>query len=187
MPNPRLANRYAKSLVDLAAEKNQLDTVYADMKYLQAVCKASRDFVNLLKSPVIKSDQKNNILSAVTKGKVSDLTAAFNVLLVKKGRESDLPEIAVAFIDLYNEIKGIHRVKITTAVPVSEELKQSIQSKVQGAQKLGSIELETVVDEKLIGGFVLEFNNKLVDASILRDLKDIKKQFSQNLFVQNMR
>jgi F-type H+-transporting ATPase subunit delta len=187
MPNPRLAHRYAKSLVDLAQEKGQLETVYADMKYLQAVCKASREFVNLLKSPVIKAEQKNAIVNAVTKGKVSELTAAFNQLLVKKGRESDLPEIAAAFVDLYNEIKGIHRVKLTTAVAVSDELKASIENKVKAAQHLGTVELETVVDEKLIGGFVLEFNNRLVDASVLRDLKDIKKQFSQNLFVQNLR
>lgn len=187
MPNPRLANRYAKSLIDLSTEKGQLEAVYADMKYLQAVCKASKDFVTLLKSPIIKNDQKNAIVTAVTKGKVSELTAAFNTLLVKKGRESDLPEIAFAFIDLYNELKGIHRVKLTTAVEVSDELKKSIESKVKGGQGFGSIELETVTDEKLIGGFVLEFNNKLIDASILRDLKDIRKQFSKNLFVQTIR
>lgn len=187
MPNPRLANRYAKSLVDLATERGQLEAVYADMKYLQAVCKASREFVALLKSPIIKNDQKNGIVTAVTGGKVSELTSAFNTLLVKKGRESDLPEIAGAFIDLYNEIKGIHRVKLTTAVPVSEELKQSIESKVKDAQHFGSVELETLVDEKLIGGFVLEFNNSLVDVSVQRDLKDIKKQFSQNLFVHSIR
>ena len=187
MPNPRLAARYAKSLIDLATEKGQLEAVYADMKYLQAVCKASKEFVSLLKSPIIKADQKNSIVKAVTAGKVSELTALFNNLLVKKGRESDLPEIAFAFIDLYNELKGIHRVKLTTAVAFSDDLKKSIETTVQSAQELGTIELETATDEKLIGGFVLEFNNKLVDASILRDLKDIKKQFQKNLFVQNMR
>ena len=50
MPNPRLASRYAKSLLDLAIEKGQLDTAYADMKYLHAVCAASAEFVNLLRS-----------------------------------------------------------------------------------------------------------------------------------------
>ena len=187
MPNPRLAARYAKSLIDLATEKGQLEAVYADMKYLAAVCKASKDFVNLLKSPIIKADQKNTIVTAVTKGKVSELTGAFNNLLVKKGRESDLPEIAFAFVDQYNAIKNIHRVKLTTAVEVSDELKKSIENKVQKEKALGTVELETVTDEKLIGGFVLEFNNNLVDASILRDLKDIKKQFSENLFLQRLR
>ncbi len=187
MPNPRLANRYAKSLIDLATEKGQLEAVYADMKYLQAVCKASSEFVALLKSPVIKSDQKNSIVTAITQGKVGELTAAFNRLLVKKGRESELPEIAFAFVDQYNEIKGIHIVKLTTAVAVSDEMRSSIEKKVKTEQGFGTVELETVVNEKLIGGFVLEFNDKLVDASILRDLKDIKKQFNENLFVQNLR
>lgn len=187
MPNPRLANRYAKSLIDLATEKDQLEAVYADMKYFQAVCKISRDFVALLKSPIIKSDQKNSILTAITQQKVGELTAAFIRLLVKKGRESELPEIAIAFVDLYNELKGIHVVKLTTAVGVSEEMRRIIEKKVQTEQGFGTVELETAINEKLIGGFVLEFDDKLVDASILRDLKDIKKQFNENLFVQNLR
>ncbi|HVZ25473.1 MAG TPA: ATP synthase F1 subunit delta [Sediminibacterium sp.] len=187
MPNPRLAERYAKSLMDLAQERSTLEAVYADMKFLKAVCKASHEFVLLLKSPVIRHDQKNAIVLAVTKGKISELSSAFCSLLVKKGRESELPEIAEAFIDQYNALKNIHRVKLSTAVPVSEELKTAISKKVQEAQHLGTVELETVVNEKLIGGFVLEFKDKLVDASILRDLKDIRKQFSQNLFVHNIR
>ncbi len=75
MPNPRLAGRYAKSLIDLSIEKNQLEAVYADMKYLQELCKQSREFVNLMRSPVIKNDQKNTILTAITHGKISELTA----------------------------------------------------------------------------------------------------------------
>ncbi|MEJ7683572.1 MAG: F0F1 ATP synthase subunit delta [Segetibacter sp.] len=55
---PRLAGRYAKSLIDLAVERNYLEEVYKDMLYLQAVCKASREFVVLLKSPVIPIDKK---------------------------------------------------------------------------------------------------------------------------------
>jgi F-type H+-transporting ATPase subunit delta len=52
---------------------------------------------------------------------------------------------------------------------------------------LENVELETKTDESLIGGFVLEFNNNLVDASVLRDLKDIKKQFEGNVYVHNIR
>ena len=62
MPNPRLATRYAKSLIDLAIEKGQLEKVFADMQWLQAVCKSNRDFVNLLRSPIIKGDTKKKIL-----------------------------------------------------------------------------------------------------------------------------
>jgi F-type H+-transporting ATPase subunit delta len=187
MPNPRLADRYAKSLIDLATERNQLEAVYKDMQYLQAVCKSSPEFVAVMRSPVIRADKKQNILSAITEGKVSDLTAAFNRLLVNKTREEYLPEIIAAVITRYNLLKNIHRVKLTTAEAMSEEMKQSIVSKIKAETSLQNIELEAVVKPELIGGFVLEFNNNLVDASIARDLRDIKKQFQQNIYVQQIR
>jgi len=187
MPNPRLAARYAKSLIDLATERGQLEEVYADMLYLQAVTKSSRDFVNLLRSPVVKADKKESILNAITSGKISALTTAFNKLLLNKGRESDLPEIVSAFVEQYNTIKGIHKVKLTTAVPVGDDIKDDIVSKVKSATGLDNIQLEAKTDESLIGGFVLEFNNNLVDASVLRDLKDIKKQFIGNVYEHNIR
>ncbi len=187
MPNLRLAARYAKSLIDLSIEKGQLEQVYADMRLLQSVCKSNPDFVNVLRSPIIKADKKNSILVAVTAGRVTELTAGFIKLLVTKSRENDLPEIAGAFIDQYNSIKGIHKVKITSATPLSNEVKSSIEARINGDAGLLNIELETATDESLIGGFVLEFNNNLVDASILRDLKDIKKQFTSNLYEHNIK
>lgn len=187
MQNPRLAGRYAKSLIDISTEQNLLEVVYKDMQYLQAVCKSNPDFVSLLKSPIIKADKKGQILEAVTNGKISDLTRQFNALMVKKGREANLPEVINAFIDDYNKLKGIHKIKLSTAHEVSEDLKQSIINKVKSTTPMQNIEMETVVDESLIGGFVLEFNNNLVDASISRDLKDIKKQFQQNIYVQQIR
>ena len=186
MSNARLAGRYAKSLLDLAIEQGQLEIVYADMKYVQAVCKASMELVNLLRSPIIKADQKNSILTAVTKDKVSVLTASFNVLLVKKGREGELPEMANAFIEQYNALKGIHQVTLTTAVEVSDDIKKSIEQKVKSSNEFGSVELTTQTNPDLIGGFVLEFDNNLLDASVLRDLKEIKKQFLNNEFISKI-
>ena len=183
MPNVRLAGRYAKSLLDLAIEQNQLDVVHADMKYFQAVCAQSHDFVNVLRSPIIKADQKNAIVLAVIKDAVSKLTLSFVVLLVKKNRESALPEIATAFIEQYNTLKGIHQVSLTTAVAISDALKQSIEDKIKAETQFKIVELTTHINEDLIGGFVLSFDNNLIDASIKRDLIDIKKQFLLNEFI----
>ncbi len=186
MLNPRLAGRYAKSLLDLAVERNQLGEVHNDMQYIKAVCKASREFVSLLKSPVIPIDKKNKALTAVTTGKIGELTAAFNKLLISKNREFYLPEIADAFIDQYNTLKGIHKVKLTTAVPVSDEVKDEIVNKIK-SKTASNIELESVVNEDIIGGFVLEFDNNLIDASIQRELRNVKAQFDKNMYVKQIR
>jgi F-type H+-transporting ATPase subunit delta len=187
MPNPRLATRYAKSLIDLANERNQLEAVYKDMMYLQAVCKKSRDFVSLLRSPVIKPDKKNTIIQAVTKGNVSEMTAAFSRLIVNKGRESYLPEIINAFVDQYNKQNEIHTVKLTTAVPVSEDVKNHIIGRVKSQTKISKIELESAVDEEILGGFLLEMDDILIDASIIHDLNKVKAQFLNNDFIYKIR
>ena len=174
-------------MIDLSQEKGQLEVVYKDMLYMQQVSKHSREFVALIKSPIIKADKKNAIIEAVTKGKVGEMTAAFNKLLVSKGRESVLPEVVNAFIDQYNTIKGIHKVKLITATEASEDLKRSMIEKLKTEAGLGTVELETKVDPSLVGGFVLEFNNKKVDASILRDLNDVKKQFMRNDYLVQIR
>src|SRR6202000_3493312 len=118
-PNPRLAARYAKSVLDLAVDRAQLDNVYNDMLLIKGALRDSRDLVTLLHSPIVKADKKGSILDAIFAGKISEITAAFIKLLLQKERETYLPEIVTAFIGQYKEYKGIQTVRLTTAVPVS--------------------------------------------------------------------
>lgn len=187
MSNARLAIRYAKSLIDLAKEKDQLTEVYEDMKFLRDACENNPDFISLLESPIIEEHKKNRIIESVIAGKVSSLTASFIQLLGSKSREANLPEIVSSYIDQYNSIQGIHKVRLTTAAQLSEELKNSFIDKIKASNNVSNIEMETVVDEKLIGGFVLEMDGKLLDASILRDLKDVRKQFQNNDYIHKLR
>ena len=187
MTNPRLAIRYAKSLLDLAQEKGQLEEVFSDMKLLNNICQTNREFANVLKSPIIKEDKKNKIIESVTAGRISVLTASFIKLLGAKSRESNLPEIIPAFIEQYNVVKGIHKVKLTTAVEISEELKNNFINSIRASEGIKNIELEASVDESLVGGFVLEMEGKKADASIRRDLIDVQKQFMNNDYIQKLR
>jgi F-type H+-transporting ATPase subunit delta len=187
MNNPRLAGRYAKSLLDLAIEQDQLDAVYQDMKMVKQLCHQNPDFTAVLKSPVITADKKEKIIAAVLLNKVNKLTGLFITLLINKTRESNLPEISDTFIRQYNELKNIHKVKITTAVPMSKELEDAMVSRIRTNADYQNIELETVVDESLIGGYKFEMGDMLIDASILRDLNDVKKQFMSNEYIHKLR
>ena len=111
MQNPRLSERYAKSLIDLSTELKQLDAVHEDMVLLQSICKQSREFVLMLNSPIINADKKHKIINAITDGKISKITQTFIQLLCSKNRETNLPGIVASFIEQFNKIKGIHKVK----------------------------------------------------------------------------
>lgn len=187
MTNPRLASRYSKSLLNLAIEKDQLEVVYSDIKMLKQLIKQNPDFVAVLRSPVIAADKKEKIIEAVLASRISKMTALFINLLLKKARESSLPEIVSGFLMQYNEMKNIRTVKITTAAPVGTEVQEEILKKLRSNPAYQNIELETVVDEKLIGGYKFEMADKLIDASILRDLNDVKKQFMNNEYIHRLR
>jgi len=187
MQNPRLAARYAKSLLDLAIEQNSLEVTLKDMQLLDGICKESRDLVNMLRSPIINADKKAEILKAIVGSRVGTLTNAFAILLVNKGREGVLAEIAQAFIEQYRELKNIKTVKLTTAHPVQDNVKQVILKQITGSLAANtSVELQTEVDPEIIGGFVLEMDDKLYDASVSRDLKDLKAQFLDDSYVSKL-
>lgn len=187
MPNPRLAARYAKSLLDLAVEKNSLDDTLADINYLDSLCRNSTEFTNMLRSPIINASKKHDIITAVVGDSLKPLAQGFIKLLVSKGREANLPEIAQAFIQQYKQMKNIKQVKLTTATAITDDFKQSIMAQINNTVGDATVELTESIDESLIGGFVLQMEDKLFDASIRRDLNDVKAQFKKNIYVPNLR
>jgi F-type H+-transporting ATPase subunit delta len=76
---------------------------------------------------------------------------------------------------------------LTTAVPLSEDVKKQIIDQVKKISEMQQIELETHVDEELIGGYVLQAGDKLMDASIAYDLKHIARQFENNDFIYKVK
>lgn len=186
MLNPRLASRYAKSLIDISVEKNCLEDTLKDMQLVEAICQQNNDFVALMRSPVIKSDKKTAIIEAIFATRATILTTTFIKLLIAKGREKFIDEIAQAFIAQYRHNKNMRMVKLTTAAPVDDSVVAILKAKLATLYVGSSIHIETSVDSSLLGGFVLDMGDRLMDASIARDLNDIKKQFSKNLYVAQM-
>ncbi len=187
MQNPRLASRYAKSLLDLAVEQNSLEATLKDMQQLNAICEASHEFELMLESPVVKGDKKLAVLNAVLINQgISELVKAFITLLVNKGREVFLPEIAEAFIAQYNKLKKIRTVKLITATPVNDTIKESIRAKVATFMPGDTMKLETAVDASLIGGFVLEVEDVLFDASVKKSLNEVRSKIIDHTYESKM-
>ncbi|MBI1224613.1 MAG: ATP synthase F1 subunit delta [Bacteroidetes bacterium] len=182
----RIASRYAKSLIDLAQEQGKLERVLEDVQSFQQVAK-NRDFLLMLRSPVVKADTKEKVFKQLFTGKYDETTLAFLHILLRKGRESQLAEIANEFIDQYKAIKHISTVKLVTASKLSEETVKTIHEKLLASTSTDkNVELETEVDPDLLGGFVIEFEDKLYDASVAHKLAQLKKNFKDNLYISQI-
>lgn len=184
MVESRAASRYVKSLLGLAVEQNVVDQVHADMQLFNKTVEISREFELLLKNPIIKHDKKRDILEKLFKGKVHPLTLSIFDIITKKNREPLLPAIAKEFHNAYNEYKGIRKATITTAVPLDAKLKAEFEQLVKNLSNKTQVELLEKIDKEMIGGFVLNIDDKQIDASIKNKLKALKVKFSENPYVK---
>ena len=177
-----IAVPYAKALFDLALEKDAMEVVYKDMQALNSLCKSNRDFLLMLKSPILKTEKKLKILNAVFSNSVSEITIAFLKIITKKKRESLLPDMAVAFIDLYKDYKGILTTIVKSAVPLTDEIRKKILE-IMSLQTKANIDLVEEIKEDLIGGFVLQWKDMQYDASILNQINKMRKSMAMiNLY-----
>ena len=183
MKDTIVAARYAKALIDLSIEQKSLDAVLADMRLIDSVCSANSELVAVMKSPIIKSDKKLSILTEIFGKQISALTLKFITLITVKKREYYLAEIASQFYDQYKINKGIVTATVTSAIPLDETLRKQVLAIVKGTSK-SEVELEEKVKQDLIGGFVLRIGDNQVDASELRQIKNLKRSFSENPYVK---
>jgi F-type H+-transporting ATPase subunit delta len=171
----RIASRYAKSLLDLAKDQNVMDEVVSDMEGFSKMVE-NRDLYLLLKSPIIKVGKKAEILNVLLDGKVNKLTKAFLDITLRKGREKYLPDIAKEFLNQYKTMQGISSVTLVTATPISDSTLDALKAKLLTSDLTDkSVEIETSVDESLIGGFIVQIGDKQIDASVSHKLAELAK------------
>lgn len=174
MSGLKVASRYAQSLLELSEENKSTDAVLADMNTLLATTNENRDFYLFINSPLIKADKKNDVFSKIFGG-FSELSSKFIQLLTKNNREMHLPLIAEEYISKVNQLRGIVPVTLTSAQKLDEKVKNSILEKISSAVK-GQVDLTEEIDESLIGGFVVRMGDTRIDASVARQLNEMKKR-----------
>lgn len=177
MAGKRAEYRYAKALFALAKEQNVLQQVDADMRLIDNTIEGSKELEVVLKSPVIKDDQKLSSLKAIFKD-VQKMTTNLFDLLIQNRRVELLPGVSKAFIQMVDDMNKVTTAKVTTAVPLTPEMEAKIRNKVK---EITGDEASLVqhVDESIIGGFILRIGDLQYDASISGRLNNLKNKFRQ--------
>ncbi len=184
MSSHRLATRYAKSLIQRAEEKGLLSEVYKDIQTTDAIFEGSRDLKLMFKSPIIPADKKLAVVKKLFESRVHELLFRFMTLMIKKGRESHFHDMVSAFIVQYNVIKGITPVTIISAVKLDAGLVQSILASLKKKENLKEVELVEVIDETLIAGFVLKYEDKMIDNSVRKNLSSLRNIIEDDSYIK---
>lgn len=175
MNQSKIAVRYAKALFDFVKEDNLLDKIAEDLNLLTELFQ-NGDFINMIKDPVIRTSKKQEVLHEIVKDKIHAKTISFVNLLFTNKREVYLPDIARNYKQLYLTEKNLKYVILTSAIELKPEIHSEIQSLFQNAFK-SKIKMIAGVDKKIIGGFILQVDDLLIDASVSTKLRKIKEKF----------
>lgn len=168
--------RYAKALLAYAKMQGKEAQVYEEVKKLASNYIEVAGLRRAIENPVLNVSTKLKLLCEAAGGKSvsAELIRFFNLVLKEK-REKFLQFMAWAYVDLYREDKNILIGRLTTAV-ASPKLVRHLEE-LAGEKMHGKVELESVVDPKIIGGYIIELAGFRLDASVANQLKRVKQEF----------
>lgn len=172
----RAAIRYAKAVLDQANHANISEVVFGDMQSVAETLEGSKELRNVLQNPIIKGEDKKQALTTIFKNN-SEVTKGLIKVLTANKRINLLGGVASSYISLYNESKGIKVAEVTTAVALSDSLEKEVLSKVKQLTGSEHVTIQNIIDESIIGGFVLRVGDIQYNASISNQLANIKREF----------
>ena len=176
----RAAIRYAKAVLQHAQDTNTVDAVFEDMKSVQATLEGSKELRGVLKSPIVKLEDKKAALLQIFDKQSASTKGLINIL-ADNSRTDILGGVAESYMNLYNEAKGVKVAQVTTAVALSSEMQTKVLAKVKEMTGSDNVSIENTIDESIIGGFILRVGDLQYNASIANQLGTIKREFSKSL------
>ncbi len=180
----RISYRYANSLFQLAEEKKITKKLAVDAELIASTLSKSKELCALLKNPIIKTEKKKEILSAIFDDKISNEIKVFLNFIIDKNREDLLLEIIKEFLNLVDNKEGVLRAKIISAVELDENLKKKIEYELEKREKR-EIKSEYIIDPAILGGYIIKFNDTVIDASLIHQLEKLKNKFYEDVSILN--
>ncbi len=178
MAGTRAAIRYAKAVLDLAKDQNTVDTVNNDMVLITNTIAKSKDLSEMLQSPVLRSEIKKSALLEVFKDS-NAITVGLIDTLISNKRINILNEVASTYNQLYDQFRGSEVAIVTTAIPLTNDLKSKVLAKAKELTG-NDVVVNNIVDESIIGGFILRIGDIQYNASIANKLNKLKREFTLN-------
>ncbi|TYB75040.1 ATP synthase F1 subunit delta [Bizionia algoritergicola] len=178
MAGTRAAIRYAKAVLSLATEKQVADAINADMVLISKTIKDNQNLDEVIRNAVVKSEDKKAILSQVFPDANTITQELFKVLDANK--RLDLMEaVADKYTDLFDIQNNKESATVTTAVPITEDIELKVLAKIKELSNK-AVTVKNIVDESILGGFILRVGDIQYNASVASKLNKLKREFTIN-------
>ena len=173
-----VARRYAAALADVAIERHEEREVQRELDYWASMIEANPQLKEVMANPTVAYDQKRKVLEdLISRSRVRETTSSFLRVLLKNQRLSQLREVVDRFGQVLDERSGVIAASVTTARPISEELRNALQQTL--AEATGKkVRLSFTTDETIIGGLVARIGSTIFDGSVQGHLERLSEELA---------
>jgi len=179
MKNMSVSRRYARALLILGKENDQVDLYGNELNSFSQLIAREKEFCQVIANPLYGAQRRKLILTQVLeKMNLSIVINSFLQLLFDKRRLSFIESINEFYQRLADEYKGIARAGLVSATDLSSDAVDQIRSalsKMTGKQ----IIIDFEQDPGLIGGVVAKIGDLVLDGSIKTQLLSMKESIKR--------
>lgn len=166
-----VARRYASALADVVIERREEREVQQEIETWASMIQGNPQLKEVFANPTVAYDQKQKVLEElISRTRVRPTTGSFLRVLLRNQRLAQLPEVSERFGLILDERGGVVAAQITTARPISEELKKSVRDALTSATGQ-TVRLTFATDEAIIGGLVARIGSTIFDGSVQNRLE----------------
>jgi len=171
----RAAKRYAKALFIMARESGKTDRIRADVEKMLTLLNNMQDLSQFMRNYMLPMATRTNALREIFSGMLDPLSFQFISLLEDKKRCGILAQVCIAFVDLHDAMLGIVKGSITTPIQLEKSDIAAVTDYARTKME-GQLQLSTVIDKALLGGFKLRLGDVVYDASLSAQLHMLKEK-----------
>lgn len=170
----QLDRRYALAIYQVAEEKAKVQEMLSELEQVVTLIKSSEELQNIIKHPQINTVHKKEIFTKVFKGKLSDELVSFLMLLIEKGRISEIEQILLVAKEIHLEKNNTVIANVTTVVPMDEAQIEKLKEKLSKKYNK-KIVIQTEIDKTILGGLYIKVGDDVIDATLKLKLEEMKK------------
>jgi F-type H+-transporting ATPase subunit delta len=177
----KIATPYARALYEYSVDKNIMHKITGDFQNLEIFLNKTDELITYLNNPVIRNEDKRDILTKLLKSQVNEETFKFLLVLVDRDRINLLQSIIDNYLKLVYGLASIKMIEVSTAFPFTNKQKNMLIKKLKDLTNAREIRLIITVDSDLIGGFLIKTNSKVLDFTVKNQLQKLANHLDTSL------
>ncbi len=171
-----IAKRWARALIELAREGNQIEEVREQLNAFSALLDADGEVLSVLESPSFGNREKIAIVKQIAEGQnLLPVVRNFLSLAMEKDRARYLRPIISEYVRMADELTGIVKGELVVAEAMNDAAVEQVRAALEKSTGK-KIQLNVKVDPAILGGAVVRLGSLVVDGSVCAQLETMSRE-----------